>query len=92
MRCPHCHHGEGIHSGPGFDGLSEDGQLLAPDFVAGRCHQGDCRCPGWYPDTTDLELVAATMRARERRNQLGEVPFSLTAEPARRDDVQLELF
>ena len=93
MRCPHCHHSDGLHSAPSEDGRAADGQLLAPDFVAGKCHQGECPCPGWYPNTTPMELVAATMRARAERNTVAEPPpFRLTAEIARRKPAQRDLF
>ena len=57
--------------------------ILSPDYEAGKCHQGTCHCPGWYPNTTPMELVAATMRARAERNALADVPFALTPPIAR---------
>lgn len=93
MLCPHCRHAHGLHSGPGHDGRAADGKLLAPDYEAGKCHQGDCPCPGWYPDTTPLELVAATLAARAARNALAEPPFALTPSIGKgKDAIQQELF
>jgi hypothetical protein len=81
--CPHCRHSHGLHSGPGHNGRAADGRLLAPDYEAGKCHQGECKCPGWYPDTTPMQLLAATMAARAERNAVAELPFALTAPVAR---------
>lgn len=92
MLCPHCHHRDGLHSRPAEDGRAADGRLLAPDYEAGKCHQGDCPCPGWYPGATVLQLTAATMRARAERNTIADPPFSLTSEAATRGAVQKTLF
>ncbi|HEY7192869.1 MAG TPA: hypothetical protein VH439_03935 [Gemmatimonadales bacterium] len=101
MLCPHCRHAEGLHSGPAHDGRTADGRLLAPDYVAGQCGQSTrnpdgtwtpCPCPGWYPGCTELELMAATMRARAERNAVADAPFALTPEPARRTAIQGDLF
>jgi len=94
MRCPYCRHSDGLHSGPGENGRAADGQLLAPDYEAGKCHHSpQCNCPGWYPGLTTLQLVAATMAARAARNAVAEAPFALTAPVARtRRPKQEELF
>ena len=92
MLCPHCHHSHGLHSAPAEDGRAADGRLLAPDYEAGKCHQGECPCHGWYPDATVLQLTAATMRARAERNTMAEAPFALTAEIGKRKPHQGGLF
>lgn len=92
MRCPHCGHSDGLHSRPAPDGRAADGRPLAPDYEAGKCHQGMCACPGWYPGATDLELTAATMAARALHAQLAAVPFSLTAPISTRRAKQGGLF
>ena len=93
MLCPHCRHSAGLHSDLGQDGRAADGGLLAADYEAGKCHQGDCPCPGWYPDTTPMERMAATMAARTARNKtIAEAPFSLAAPISRGGSVQGDLF
>lgn len=92
MLCPHCRHSDGLHSRPAEDGRAADGGLLAADYEAGKCHQGDCRCPGWYPGATVLQLTAATMRARAERNTITAAPFSLTAPISLRKAKQTTLF
>jgi len=92
MLCPHCRHSDGLHSRPSPDGRAADGRLLAPDYQAGQCGQSHreadgtitpCACPGWYPHTTTMELVAATMRARAEHTAVADAPFSLTPPLAR---------
>jgi len=76
-----------LHSRPAADGRAADGKLLAPDYEAGKCGQAHmntdgtftpCDCPGWYPGTTPMQLMAATMAARAARNAVADVPFALT--------------
>src|SRR5215510_15120180 len=92
MICPYCRHSEGLHSRPAPDGRAADGRLLAPDYEAGKCGQAhlnpdgtwtECDCPGWYPNSTAMELMAATMAARAARNAVADVPFALTPPIAR---------
>lgn len=92
MLCPYCHHSDGLHSRPAADGRAADGKLLAPDYEAGKCHHGDCACPGWYPGCDAMQLTAATMRARAERNAVADAPFSLTAPVSLRKSKQGELF
>lgn len=95
MLCPYCHHSDGLHSRPSPDGRAADGRLLAADYEAGKCHAAGpdfCACPGWYPGTTELERVAATIAARAERNQLAEVPFALAAPVSQRRQKQGDLF
>ena len=102
MRCPHCRHSDGLHSGPGEHGRAADGGLLAPDYECGRCDHSTrnddgtwtrCACPGWYPGLTAMQMTAATIAARAARSELAEVPFALTPPVARqRRPAQGDLF
>lgn len=92
MRCPYCNHSAGLHSGLAENGRAADGKLLAPDYEAGKCHQGECSCPGWYPGASVLQLTAATIAARAARNEVADLPFALTPEIGRRKTVQGDLF
>jgi hypothetical protein len=77
MICPHCRHSDGLHSGlAAGDGLADDGEVLAADYVAGQCGESTrrpdrswepCPCPGWYPNTTRAQLDQATTLARFQR-------------------------